>query len=57
MTVCNPEHIRPDLTEGTKFCLDVEPPAEFTNDVMAFKRCNVSAVNIPGLTKGRKHER
>ena len=49
MTVCNPEHIRPDLLEGTKICLDVNNPRpEFTNEVMAFKNRNVSAINIPG---------
>lgn len=49
MTVCNPEHIRPDLAEGTKICLDVaHPRPEFTNEVMAFKNRNVSAINIPG---------
>ncbi len=49
MTVCNPEHIRPDLVEGTKICLDVDNPRlEFTNEVMAFKNRNVSAINIPG---------
>jgi diguanylate cyclase (GGDEF)-like protein len=49
MTVCNPEHIRPDLVEGTKICLDVDyPRLEFTNEVMAFKNRNVSAINIPG---------
>ena len=49
MTVCNPEHIRPDLAEGTKLCLDVATPRlEFTNEVMAFKNRNVSAINIPG---------
>lgn len=49
MTVCNPEHIRPDLVEGAKICLDVDaPPTEFTNEVMAFKNRNVSAINIPG---------
>lgn len=49
MTVCNPEHIRPDLMVGTKICLDTNhPPVEFTNEVMAFKNRNVSAINIPG---------
>lgn len=49
MTVCNPDHIRPDLLEGTKICLNIEqPPLEFTNEVMAFKNRNVSAINIPG---------
>jgi diguanylate cyclase (GGDEF)-like protein len=49
MSVCNPEHIRPDLAEGTKISLDVNnPPLEFTNEVMAFKNRNVSAINIPG---------
>ncbi|MFA6970434.1 MAG: GGDEF domain-containing protein [Gallionella sp.] len=49
MTVCNPDHIRPDLLEGTKICLDIDnPPLEFTNEVMAFKNRNVSAINIPG---------
>ena len=49
MTVCNPEHIRPDLTEGSKICLEIDNPRpEFTNEVMAFKNRNVSAVNIPG---------
>lgn len=49
MTVCNPEHIRPDLAEGTKICLAVDHPrAEFTNEVMAFKNRNVSAINVPG---------
>ncbi|MDQ1363583.1 MAG: hypothetical protein QG652_1444 [Pseudomonadota bacterium] len=49
MTVCNPEHIRPDLVEGTKICLEVDNPrVEFTNEVSAFKNRNVSAINIPG---------
>lgn len=49
MTVCNPEHIRPDLTEGAKICLSIDnPPLEFTNEVMAFKNRNVSAINVPG---------
>lgn len=49
MTVCNPDHIRPDLLEGTKLCLNIEhPPLEFTNEVLAFKNRNVSAINIPG---------
>ncbi len=49
MSVCNPEHIRPDLSEGTKICLDVNnPPLEFTNEAMAFKNHNVSAINLPG---------
>ncbi len=49
MAVCNPQHIRPDLLESTKICLDVDnPPLEFTNEVMAFKNRNVSAINIPG---------
>ena len=49
MTVCNPDHIRPDLAEGTKICLNLDhPPLIFTNEVMAFKHRNVSAINIPG---------
>lgn len=49
MAVCNPEHIRPDLMEGNKICLDIENPRlEFTNEVMAFKDQIVSAINIPG---------
>ncbi|MEI7456891.1 MAG: GGDEF domain-containing protein [Nitrosomonadales bacterium] len=49
ITVCNPDHIRPDLLEGTKLCLNIDnPPKEFTNEVMAFKHKNVSAINIPG---------
>lgn len=49
MTVCNPDHIRPDLAEGTKICLDIDnPPLVFTNEVMAFKNRNVSFINIPG---------
>lgn len=49
MTVCNPEHIRPDLVVGAKISLDVENPRlEFTNEVMAFKNRNVSAINVPG---------
>lgn len=49
MAVCNPQHIRPDLMEGAKICLDVDKPRlEFTNEVMAFKNRNVSAINIPG---------
>lgn len=49
MTVCNPEHIRPDLLEGAKICLAIDHPRpEFTNEVMAFKNRNVSAINIPG---------
>ncbi len=49
MAVCNPEHIRPDLMEGAKICLDLDhPPPEFTNEVLAFKNRNVSALNIPG---------
>lgn len=49
VTVCNPEHIRPDLAEGAKICLDLaSPPVEFTNEVMAFRNRNVSAINIPG---------
>lgn len=49
MTVCNPEHIRPDLVPGSKICLEVDNPRlEFTNEVMAFQNHNVSAVNIPG---------
>jgi diguanylate cyclase (GGDEF)-like protein len=47
--VCNPDHQRPDLMEGAKICLDVnDPPAEFINEVMAFKHRNVSAINVPG---------
>lgn len=49
MTVCNPEHIRPDLTEGAKICLNIDnPPVEFTNEVMAFRSGSVSATNVPG---------
>jgi diguanylate cyclase (GGDEF)-like protein len=49
MSVCNPDHIRPDLLEGTKICLDIDnPPVEFTNEVMAFRNRNVSFINIPG---------
>ena len=49
ISTCNPEHIRPDLAVGTKICLDIDtPPLEFTNEVMAFKNHNVSAINIPG---------
>ncbi len=49
MTVCNPDHIRPDLVEGAKICLDTaHPRVEFTNEVMAFKNRNVSAINVPG---------
>lgn len=49
MTVCNPEHIRPDLVEGAKLCLSIDHPRpEFTNEVMAFRNRNVSAINIPG---------
>jgi diguanylate cyclase (GGDEF)-like protein len=49
VSVCNPDLIRPDLAPGTKICLDIEhPPVEFTNEVMAFKQRNVSAINIPG---------
>ena len=49
MAVCNPQHIRPDLMEGAKICLNIENPSvEFTNEVMAFKNRNVSAINIPG---------
>jgi diguanylate cyclase (GGDEF)-like protein len=49
MGVCSPNHHRPDLVEGAKICLDTRnPPKEFTNEVMAFKHQNVSAVNIPG---------
>jgi len=49
VAVCNPQHIRPDLIEGAKICLDIEnPPEVFTNEVEAFKNQNVSAINIPG---------
>jgi diguanylate cyclase (GGDEF)-like protein len=49
MGVCSPEHQRADLVEGAKLCLDMNhPPPQFTNEVMAFKHRNVSAVNIPG---------
>lgn len=49
MGVCSPAHHRPDLVEGAKICLDVNhPPAEFVNEVAAFKHRNVSAINIPG---------
>jgi diguanylate cyclase (GGDEF)-like protein len=49
ISVCNPDHIRPDLLEGAKICLDIDnPPVEFTNEVMAFKNRNVSFINIPG---------
>ncbi|BCG62769.1 MAG: hypothetical protein methR_P0421 [Methyloprofundus sp.] len=49
VAVCNPDHIRPDLIEGAKICLNIDnPPLEFTNEVMAFKNRNVSAINIPG---------
>ncbi|MGZ5017677.1 MAG: GGDEF domain-containing protein [Methylobacter sp.] len=49
MAVCNPQHIRPDLMEGAKICLDVDnPPLVFSNEVLAFKNRNVSAINIPG---------
>jgi diguanylate cyclase (GGDEF)-like protein len=49
MGVCSPEHERPDLKKGTKICLHVDqPPAEFINEVMAFKNRNVSAINVPG---------
>ncbi len=47
--VCSPEHQRPDLKEGSKICLDTNnPPAEFINEVLAFKHRNVSAINVPG---------
>lgn len=49
VAVCNPQHIRPDLAEGKKICLNFEnPPKEFTNEVTAFKNQNVSAINVPG---------
>jgi len=49
VAVCNPQHIRPDLQEGAKICLDMENPLEeFTNEVLAFKNQNVSAINVPG---------
>jgi diguanylate cyclase (GGDEF)-like protein len=49
MAVCNTQHKRPDLIEGTKICLDIDNPRlEFTNEVMAFKNRNVSAINVPG---------
>ena len=49
MAVCNPQHTRPDLIEGAKICLAIDNPSvEFTNEVMAFKNGNVSAINIPG---------
>lgn len=49
MSVCNPDHIRPDLAEGAKICLDINHPRpEFYNEIMAFKNRNVSALNIPG---------
>jgi len=49
MSVCNPEHVRPDLLEGTRICLAIDHPRlEFTNEIMAFKNRNVSAINIPG---------
>lgn len=49
ITVCNPEHIRPDLKEGTKISLNVDHPrVEFTNEILAFKNRNVSSINIPG---------
>lgn len=48
-SVFNPNHIRPDLQEGVKICLQIDRPrAEFVNEVMAFKNRNVSANNIPG---------
>lgn len=47
--VCSPGHQRPDLSVGAKICLDIAaPPLAFTNEVMAFKHRNVSAVNVPG---------
>lgn len=49
MTVCNPEHIRPDLIEGTKICLEIDNPrVEFINEINAYKNRNVSAINVPG---------
>ena len=49
MTVCNPEHIRPDLLVGSKICLDIDNPrVEFINEINAFKNRNVSAINVPG---------
>lgn len=49
ITVCNPDCIRPDLVPGAKLCLDMDnPPVAFTNEVMAYRNRNVSAVNVPG---------
>jgi len=49
VAICNPQHIREDLIEGTKICLNTDNPrVEFTNEVLAFKNRNVSAINVPG---------
>lgn len=49
VSVCNPEHIRPDLAEGSKLCLDMnDPPVEFINEIKAFQQRSVSALNVPG---------
>lgn len=49
VTVFNPQHIRPDLAEGAKICLELDNPRpEFINEVAAFKNRNVSAINVPG---------
>jgi diguanylate cyclase (GGDEF)-like protein len=49
MGVCSPLHHRPDLALGTKICLDMNaPPAEFINEVTAFRQRKVSAINVPG---------
>lgn len=49
VTVCNPDHIRPDLIAGHKICLNInKPPLAFTNEILAYKHRNVSAINVPG---------
>ena len=49
VAVCNPQYKRPDLMVGKKICLNIDNPClEFTNEVMAFKNRNVSAINVPG---------
>lgn len=49
VSVSSPQHNRSDLREGAKICLDINnPPPTFINEVLAFKHCDVSAINVPG---------
>lgn len=46
--VYSPQHERPDLKTGAKFCFDLNhPPAHFINEVEAFCSRAVKAKNVP----------